>query len=100
MREYKSQISEEQSAQLKQQKQHLNGNQNLAREEKERRARESFLGKPEHPAGAFVVFANELRRSSPTKISTSDISARWKALSEWERKTYSDRRKKALEQFK
>lgn len=96
MGEYKSQITKEQSAQLKQQKQQLNGNKNLALEKEELK----LLGKPKHPAGAFVVFANELRRSSPTKISRSDISAKWKALSESERNTYSDRRKKALEQFK
>lgn len=99
MREYKSQISEEQFAQLKQQKQQLIKNKILARENKEQKIRDNLLGKPKRPA-TFMLFSNELRQNSPKKMSSSDISARWKALSESERKTYSDRCKELLEQFK
>lgn len=99
MREYKSRISEEQLAKLKQHEQQLIEKKTLAHEKKEQKRTEKLLGKPVEPLGAFLLFSSDLRRHSAEKISPSDIPARWKTLSESERRTYKDQHKKALEQF-
>lgn len=96
MKEYKSQITKEQSAQFEQLKQQLSQN---GRKKKELKALESFLGKPKRPPIAFILFATDLRRNSSRKMSASEISVKWKALSESERKTYCDRSRKCFEQF-
>lgn len=100
MVEYKNGISSEQSAQLKNELKLLRETKEIVREKKERKTQAEELGKPKLPMPAFFLFANELRRNFDTKLSASDLSHRWRALSDEERKKYIDEANASLVIFK
>lgn len=100
MAEYKSKITKEQTTQFKNELMSLQEDKKIAREKKEQKAHAAELGKPKFPLSSFILFANELRNNSTTKIHSTEVASKWKAFSDAERRIYTDRSTAAFEQYK
>lgn len=99
MEAYKCRITDEQAAQLKSELASLKKSEAAKREKKKQTAVAEALGKPKHPLSAYLLFVKDLRSRSPAKLSLTEVAAKWQALSDEERKVYTDKADKSAEKY-
>lgn len=51
------------------------------------------LQKPKRPLNSFFIFAHDFRQTTPRKLRIREIAAKYNALSDDERKVYTDKAK-------
>lgn len=91
MEAYKSKITDDQAAQLKNDLQLFKTSEKRERGKEARKAVEKELGKPKRPLSGYFLFAKDLREKSSEKVSAANVTAKWKALGDAERTVYIDK---------
>lgn len=97
---FKSKITDEQAKQRNIELASLKSSEEVKHERKERKEAQEELGKPKPSLSGYFLFMQGLREKSPTKLSATEISAKWKSLKDAERQVYLSEAAKSREKYK
>lgn len=68
--------------------------------EKIRKTKLEELAKPKRPLSSYILFGQELRKTTSKKLTPSEITAKYNVISDAERKIYTDKAKEHSERYK